>query len=354
MTIEFVFFLAIVGILAAWVVLDGFDFGVGILLRFLGRNEQEREEVLDSIAPFWDGNEVLLVAAGGLLLAVFPTAFAVIFSGFYLPLMVFLWLIVFRALSLELRHQLRNPLWREAVDTAFSLSSLGLALIAGVALANLTRGVALDEDGHFFAPLWTDFTVRGRVGILDWYTLLVGVYTVVLLARHGALWACMRIEGPSGERARTAAEKLAWPVIAGAVVLAVGSYFGCRHLADKVEDAPAFAAILVIPPLAAWGSRRALLGLRKRWAFFLSAVTLVALIASAALALWPVILPSTLTERPGLSLLAASAGKSALRTAWKRWLPGAGAAALWFVIVYAALARKTIRQKSLKVEGSDA
>ncbi len=354
MTLEFTFFLAIVGILAAWVVLDGFDFGVGMLLRFLGRNEQEREEVLDSIAPFWDGNEVLLVAAGGLLLAVFPTAFAVIFSGFYLPLMVFLWLIVFRALSLELRHQLRNPLWREALDTAFVLSSLGLALIAGVALANLTRGVALNEEGHFFAPLWTDFTVRGRVGILDWYTLLVGGYTVVILARHGALWACMRIEGPSADRARAVAERLAWPVIIGAIVLAVGSYFGCRHLADKVENAPAFAAILAIPPLAAWGSRGAHRAGRKRWAFLLSATTLVALIASAALALWPVILPSTMTDRPGLSLLSASAGKSALQTAWTWWLPGAGAAALWFVIVYGFLTRRTIRQNSLKSNSSDA
>ncbi len=354
MTIEFTFFLAIVGILAAWVILDGFDFGVGILLRHLGRDEQEREEVLNSIAPFWDGNEVLLVAAGGLLLAVFPTAFSVIFSGFYLPLMVFLWLIVFRALALELRHQLDDSLWKEAVDTAFSCASLGLALIAGVALANLTRGVALDADGSFFAPLWTDFTVRGRVGILDWYTLLVGLYTLVILARHGALWVSLRVVGPSADRAEKVAEKLAWPVIGGAVVLAAASYFGCRHLADKVEEAPAFAAILVIPPLAAWGSRRALLGGRKRWAFFLSATTLAALIASAALALWPVILPSTLSNRPGLSLLEASAGKSALETAWKWWAPGAAAAALWFVIVYGFLTRRRIRQKSLKIEASDA
>ena len=154
-------------VLAVYATLDGFDFGVGMLHFVVGKSPAERDTLLRSIGPVWDGNEVWLVAAGGTLFAAFPVLYATAFSGFYLPLMIVLWLLLFRALGVELRHQLHSELWHQAWDVAFSASSALLALFFGAALGNLVRGLPLDEKREFFEPLWTDFRVGSVTGILD-------------------------------------------------------------------------------------------------------------------------------------------------------------------------------------------
>ena len=151
-------FLAVM--VAMYVVLDGFDLGVGALHLFLARNEEEREEATAAIGPVWNGNEVWLIAGGGVLFLAFPTAYAAAFSGLYFGLIIVLWLLVGRGLALELRHQLDNPLWRGACDVVFWLSSAALALVFGVALGNVVRGVPLGADGYFSLPLFN---------ILNWY-----------------------------------------------------------------------------------------------------------------------------------------------------------------------------------------
>jgi cytochrome bd ubiquinol oxidase subunit II len=135
-----------------YVVLDGFDLGVGALHLLLSRNEQEREEATAAIGPVWNGNEVWLLASGGVLFMAFPKAYAGAFSGLYFGLIIVLWLLVGRGLGLEFRHQIDNPLWRGACDAVFSLSSAALALVFGVALGNVVRGVPLGADGYF--SLW--------------------------------------------------------------------------------------------------------------------------------------------------------------------------------------------------------
>ena len=165
--------------LTAYVVLDGFDLGAGALHLFAARNDDERRMLLGSIGPVWDGNEVWLLAAGGTLFYAFPLLYASSFSGFYLPLNIVLWLLVFRAIGIEFRKHLDHRVWRDFFDAVFSLASILLIVLFGAAFGNVLRGVPLGPDHYFFVPLWTDFRPGPQPGALDWYTVLSAVVCVV-------------------------------------------------------------------------------------------------------------------------------------------------------------------------------
>src|SRR5205807_708273 len=165
--------------LIMYVVLDGFDLGAGAIHLFAAKNEPERRMILRAIGPVWDGNEVWLIAAGGTLFFTFPLLYASSFSGFYLPLIIVLWLLMFRGVSVELRSRIANPVWASFWDGMFFLGSALLAIFFGAAMANVIRGVPLDKSGIFFEALWTDFNpFSANPGILDWYTVLVGLIGV--------------------------------------------------------------------------------------------------------------------------------------------------------------------------------
>src|SRR5207253_7499285 len=195
--------------LAVYTVLDGFDFGVGILHRLVARTDEERRAVFAAIGPVWDGNEVWLVAAAGVLFLAFPRVYASAFSGFYLALMIVLWLLILRGVAIESRSRQENPLWREFWDTTFTLASVLLAVVLGTALGNVVRGVPLDATGSFFIPLFTDLQPGMRPGVFDWYTALVGVFTLCALAGHGALYLVWKTTGPVQARSRLWARR-AW------------------------------------------------------------------------------------------------------------------------------------------------
>src|SRR5213593_1856816 len=188
--------------IAVYVVLDGFDLGAGIVHLLVARTDGERRLVLRSIGPFWDGNEVWLLAAGGTLYFAFPALYASAFSGFYLPLMIVLWLLILRGASIEFRNHIQSAVWDPLWDFLFCTSSLLLAVFFGAALGNVIRGVPLDASGYFFEPLWTDFRLGKETGILDWYTVSVGTATCFTLMVHGALWLVLKTEGQVRERSR--------------------------------------------------------------------------------------------------------------------------------------------------------
>src|SRR5205814_1112866 len=165
MTMGFVWFWIVAVMIVAYVVLDGFDLGVGILHFLVARTEQERQLAIRSIGPVWDGNEVWLLAGGGTLYFAFPLLYASAFSGFYLALMIVLWLLIMRGLGVELRMHMEIGVWRAFFDGLFFISSLLLAIFYGAALANVIRGVPLGEDGYFFLPLWTNWRVGPAPGI---------------------------------------------------------------------------------------------------------------------------------------------------------------------------------------------
>src|SRR5882724_398212 len=185
--------------ITVYVVLDGFDLGLGAMHLILARDEAEREQATATIGPVWNGNEVWLIAGGGVLFMIFPKVYAGAFSGLYFGLIIVLWLLVGRGLALELRHQLDNPLWRAACDVIFCLSSAALALVFGIALGNVVRGVPLGPDGYFHLPLFQ---------ILNWYALLIGVFGLAVLAGHGALFLAFKGTGELAARARRLAPRL--------------------------------------------------------------------------------------------------------------------------------------------------
>ena len=333
---ETLWFWLLAWVLATYVVLDGFDFGVGIIHLFVARNEAERAQVLRSIGPVWDGNEVWLLVAGGTIFFAFPKLLAVSFSGFYLALMLVLWLLMFRALGIELRHQVADPLWRQFWDAAFAWSSALTALCLGAALGNLVRGVSIGEDGTFFAPLWTDFTVSENVGILDVFTILVAVTAVASLAHHGALWLSARTDEAVERRARRAASVL-WPVVALlGIATTVATFFIQENVSVNVLDMPAGLFLAAAALIAHGGALVFRLRGKAMWAFLSSGAYLYGMVGLAAYGMYPFVLPARNPDF-GLTIQDAAASVGGLETALFWWVPGMLLACLYFVYVYMSM-----------------
>jgi cytochrome d ubiquinol oxidase subunit II len=220
---EILWFCIITFMLGMYVVLDGFDLGVGILHRIIGRTEEERTSLIKTIGPVWDGNEVWLLAAGGTLYFAFPKLYASSFSGFYLPLIIVLWLLMLRGIGIEFRHLIQNPMWKSFWDSVFSFASILLTIFFGAALGNVVRGVPLNQDGYFFEPLWTTFTVVPESGILDWFTVIMGLVAFFTLLSHGANYIAMKTDGILQTRARTAAKISWWGVLLLSIVAIVAT-----------------------------------------------------------------------------------------------------------------------------------
>ncbi len=325
--------------LAAYVCLDGFDLGAGAVLGLVARDARERSQVLRSLGPVWDGNEVWLLAAGGTLVLAFPGVYAAAFAGFYLPLTMVLWLLVFRALAVELHHHLEHHLFRPMMDLAFSASSALLAVFLGAALGNVVRGVDLGAPGGFFEPLFTDFSVRPSPGILDWYTVLVGVFALAALARHGALWLNLKTTGPVQARAARLAALLTLPTLG--LVLGVSlATFAVQPLVPRSLDAKPWTWALPALALAGLlGSHRDLARGRELRALLGSALFLAGLLGCAAAGLYPTLLP---VDGRGVAMTIANsaAGPYALKTALGWWIPGMALATGYFVVLYRSLPRK--------------
>lgn len=195
-------YVILISVLTVYVLLDGYDLGVAMLFPFVAATESERGMVRATIGPMWAGNEVWLIAGSALLLLSFPKAFAAGFSGFYLALMILLWLLIGRGLAFELRAHVEHQLWRRFWDALFTVSGVLLAFLLGVLVGNVSRGVPLNEEGYFFLPLWTDFRPGAHPGLLDWFTVLSGMTMVALLAVHGATYLGMKTLGPLREKCR--------------------------------------------------------------------------------------------------------------------------------------------------------
>jgi cytochrome d ubiquinol oxidase subunit II len=320
--------------LAAYVVFDGFDLGVGILYPFVTRTEDERQQAIRSIGPVWDGNEVWLLAAGGTLFFAFPLVYASSFSGFYMPLMIVLWLLILRGLAVELRGHFKDPLWRSFFGGLFFFASTLLAIFFGAALANVVRGVPLGADNYFFLPLWTNWRTGANPGILDWYTVIGGVMALVALALHGALYLTLKTEGDLRIRARSAANRL-WPLVAIATVLAVPATVVARP--DSLHNYHAHPVALLSPIGVAVSLISILLAMRKHrelGAFISSCVYLIAMLCGAAAGLYPVLLPSTNPATASITIASSIAGPHSLKVGLVWWTFGTLLAMMYFCIVY--------------------
>jgi len=308
--------------LAIYVVLDGFDFGAGILHLMVAKTNEERREVLGAIGPFWDGNEVWLLAGGGSLFLAFPKVLAAGFSGFYLAIWLVVWSLMLRGISIEFRSHVEDGLWRHFWDGTFALSSVLLPVLLGAALGNVLRGVPLDASGYFGMALWTDFRLGPQPGVLDWYTVLIGLFVLVTVAAHGSVFLAWKTEGPVHDRSQA----LAMPLWSLALLL-----WTLATLATWMVN-PAIFQHWQHAPLAWAGTLLFLAGLilvftgikRENFlqAFLGSGAFILGILAASAASVYPVMLKSTLDPAFDLTALNASVGEHGLRAGLVWWLVG--------------------------------
>jgi cytochrome bd ubiquinol oxidase subunit II len=319
---------------ALYAVLDGFDFGAGVLHLFVARTDAERRQVLGAIGPFWDGNEVWLLAGGGLLFLAFPRVLAAGFSGFYLAMFMVVWTLILRGIALEFRSHVADGLWRSFWDAVFAGASLLMPILLGAALGNVVRGVPLDRAGYFSIPLFTGFRVANPVGILDWYTVLVGVFVLATLAAHGALFLAWKTEGPVHDRCRRAATPL-WGLATLLAVLVTGATGLVNPtIFQRLPHAP-LAWVAVVLFLGGLGAVFA--GLRRGRplaAFLGSSAFIVGILAATAACVYPVMLRSTLDPEASLTALNAAAGPAGLRSGLGFLAAGLPLVALYFTVLF--------------------
>jgi len=330
----FIWFWIVAVMMVAYVVFDGFDLGVGILHVFLARNEDERQLMLRSIGPVWDGNEVWLLAGGGTLYFAFPLLYASAFSGFYLALMIVLWLLIMRGLSVELRMQMGLGVWRAFFDGLFFFSSALLAIFYGAALANVIRGVPLQADGYFFLPLWTNWQVGVHPGILDWYTVIGGLVALVALAVHGALYLAIKTDGSLQQRARIAASRL-WVALLLLTVVSLPASMIARS--DTLTNYRAYPVAFLVPAVVVLSLLGIIFFSRKgsdSKAFASSCVYLTVMLVGAALGLYPRLLPATTGAANDITIEKALSGPHTLHVGLVWWGFGMCLAAAYFVVVY--------------------
>jgi cytochrome bd ubiquinol oxidase subunit II len=331
---ETVWFMIVAVMVAAYVVLDGFDLGAGVIYLAATKTADERRRIMRAIGPVWDGNEVWLLAAGGTLYFAFPLLYASSFSGFYLPLMMVLWLLMLRGIGIELRSHMHNPVWVGFFDVIFSVSSVLLCIFFGAALGNVVRGVPLRADQYFFEPLWTNFRVGTDNGILDWYTVLTGVIALVTLTTHGSLYVAVKTEDELNGRARRVAQWL-WPV---QLLLTVAGLIATVAIRPGVLDNYKQHAVGFAIPVLVFGALAVMMhGMIKRadkMAFVASGVYIVGMLVGAAFGLYPVVLPASTDPALNLTIYNTAAGAHGLSVGLVWWSLGLVLALGYFFFLF--------------------
>jgi cytochrome bd ubiquinol oxidase subunit II len=289
MTLNDLWFLLIAVLWTGYFVLEGFDFGVGVLLPVLGRDEARRGAMLAAIGPVWDGNEVWLLVAGGATFAAFPEWYAALFSGFYLPLLLILVALILRGVALEYRGKGDTARWRRRWDVAIVAGSAVPALLWGVAFGNIVRGVKLSAD-HLYVGSFFD--------LLNPYALLGGVTTLLLFTTHGAVFLALKTDGPVRADAARLVRRTG-PL----TVLAAAGFLLWTQLHRGTVASGIAALLAAVALLAALLANRA--G-REGWAFLATAVTIAAATAALFLSLYPAVLPSTVDSTFSLTVTNAS------------------------------------------------
>lgn len=304
MSLADLWFVLFVAIIAGYLILDGFDLGVGMLHPFVARDDRERRIVLNSIGPVWDGNEVWLVVGGGVLFAAFPVVYAALFSGFYSALMLVLLTLILRTVAIEFRSKREGSGWRRLWDTVFSASSYGIALLLGVAFGNVISGVPLNENG--------DVIIGSILDLLHPFALWLGLTTVVMLLLHGALYLNVKTEGDLQARVRRWIPRFVGLfILAGAVAavwIAVEEYGVTDTYLDDIWP--------IVFPIGALAAFVTLVVMRRRGrdaaAFFASSAMLALLLATVSAGLYPNMLKSTTDPSFSMTVTNASAASNTL------------------------------------------
>ena len=327
-----VWFWTLAVMLAVYAALDGFDLGVGAVHLWVARANEERRVLLNAIGPVWNGNEVWLLAAGGMMVVAFPRVYASGFSGFYLALMLVLWLLILRGVSIEFRHQIDHPLWRALWDAGFWLGSFLLAFLLGGALGNVIQGLPIGQDGYFVGTFALLFNP---------YSLLTGLLSLVTLAWHGTNYLRLKTEDDLLSRARQWSRWLFW-VTAALVVVTTAATFKARP--DATSNFSAHPWAILFPLLAAAGLLGGLVFAgdpRDRLPFRMSTLVITALLVTAGVTIFPDLLTSTLNPAWSLTVYNAASAPRGLRDAFI-----ANGLGMIGVVLYTTYARRAFRGKA--------
>jgi cytochrome d ubiquinol oxidase subunit II len=332
--LETIWFWLVAIMITGYVVLDGFDLGAGVLHLLIAKTDEERQLVIRTIGPVWDGNEVWLLAGGGTLYFAFPLLYASGFSGFYLPLMIVLWLLILRGIGIEFRMHLNTHVWRGFFDGLFAISSILLAVFYGAALGNVIRGVPLEKDGYFFEALWTNWRVGPEPGILDWYTVIAGLLALVALTIHGANYVALKTEGELNLRSRRIAGRL-WPVL---VILTAVSLIATLSIRPELLDNYKHHPVAFMIPLVVIAALAGMLLFRRRGndrrAFLSSSIYLVTMLVGAAVGVYPNLLVASTDPSLNITIYNAASGPRSLSLGLIWWTFGMLLAFGYFVFVY--------------------
>ncbi|HEY9085316.1 MAG TPA: cytochrome d ubiquinol oxidase subunit II [Candidatus Tyrphobacter sp.] len=294
-------FVLVAFMLLVYVLLDGYDLGVAAAMPLVARTERERAATMSAIGPFWNGNEVWLIAAAAVLFALFPKAYASAFSGFYLPFILVLWLLMARGIAMEVRGHFPSSIWHEFWDTAFWLGSALLIVIFGIALGNLLRGLPLDPDGYFMGTF---------AYLLNPYAILVGLFAVEVLVEHGLLFLVLRVDGALAGRARRFSLWLSHASVVGYIAVTAAT-FAVRGLAMARWP---LAAVAIASLASLVALRICILRKRDGAAFLASCAFIATLLTEAAATLFPYLLPAPLGQG-GISVYDVQPNPVALVTA---------------------------------------
>ncbi|MBC8489410.1 MAG: cytochrome d ubiquinol oxidase subunit II [Bacteroidetes bacterium] len=304
MDLNTIWFILIGFLIIGYAILDGFDLGVGVLHLFT-KDEQERRININAIGPVWDGNEVWLITGGGALFAAFPIVYATVFSAFYLALMLVLFALIFRAVSLEFRGKVNSPRWRRAWDWAFGLGSLLPAVLFGVAIGNIVRGIPIDSTGTFTGNFFT---------LLNPYSILVGVMSLVLFTMHGAIYMTMKSEDEQKMRMKKLASALWIGFVVLYTLISIYSIFEAEFLFEGILSNVLFWIVFIVLLAAVFTIPVMVKAEKFGRAFLASSVTIGCMIGLMAISLYDRFVPSSIDLAYSLTIYNASSTQRTLFT----------------------------------------
>jgi cytochrome d ubiquinol oxidase subunit II len=331
--------------LIVYIVLDGRNFGAGMLHWFVARTPEERRQVIAAIGPLWIWHEVWLLGFGGTLIAIFPRLMASAFAGYYLALFLILWCLILRGISLEVGGHINDRLWQAYWDFIFVCSNFLLAILFGAAAGNVARGVPLNADGNFSMAFFTDFNVRGHVGLLDWYTVSIAILAVVMLAAHGATYLTLKTEGLVHDRSEKLAKCLWSAAVPLSVVVLVESRIVRPDLPGRALSNPFWWLGLIVTAVSIIALISGLVGKREWRAFLGSNFLIFGCLATGAAAIFPVMLHSTLATENSLTAYSVACSPSTLRLASLWWPVGFALAIFYFIFISRRYAGKVSVQR---------
>jgi cytochrome d ubiquinol oxidase subunit II len=319
--------------LIVYLVLDGRNFGAGMLHWLVAKTPEERRQVIAAIGPLWSWHEVWLVGFGGTMLAVFPKLLASGFAGYYLALFLILWCLILRGVSIEVGGHIDDRMWQGFWDFVFVVANALLAILFGAAAGNMARGVPLASDGTFSMAFFTDFTPHGDVGLLDWYTVSVALFATVALAAHGATYLTLKTEGAVQDRSARFARVLWAMTVPLLLLISVESAAIRPDLREHAAQNPIWWLGLFVTCAAAIALVSGLVTGREMLAFVGSSLLIAGLLATGAAAIFPVVLHSTLAPENSLTAYDVAAGPKSLAYAAVWWPIGFALATAYFIFV---------------------